>query len=322
MSLDNDTIDEYESEDGFDTNFGQYLTLQILMIISLPCYFFNFYHLFTNRVLRRETQNHVIILFLITNFFIVIVDLPSILSILRTGLLWSRAKSFCFFYLFIDYYLFAASLLVMAYASFERHILIFHNNFLSTRSKRIFIRYLPMSFCIIYPFIFYIFVFLLFPSTSHYDPTTKICADDSYLSDNLILTMYDTIGNGTIPTFLIIIFNMTFLFRVIRQKGRMCQNRNWTQYRKIIMQMFGISLLHLFTNMPYYMMVFLALINVSLYQYSLEPYFVMLLYITSTILPFVCLASLPELWKKFHFFSNRIKITTIAFITPTPFVRK
>ena len=304
---DNGTDDETIVETTPSTAFGQYLTLQILMIISLPCYFFNFYYLLTNGALRRAIHNHAIILLLVSNFIMVIVDVPMQLNVLRTGFVWPRNEIFCHFYLFIDYYLFVTSLLVMVFTSFERHILIFHKNLISTRHKRIFIHYVPMIICVGYPLIFYVCTILLYPCSTYYDSTTESC-------------MYDTIVHGTIPNFLVIAFNVALLIRVVQQKRRMRQNMSWSQHRKITVQMLGISSLCLLTNLPYYMLVFVALLNISSYQYYLEPYFIMILYFASTFLPFVCLSSLPELWKKV---TRRTTTVTPARNFPTaPIIKK
>jgi hypothetical protein len=218
MSSVNDTNNESVLENTPSTAFGQYLTLQILMIVSLPCYFFVFYHLLTNSALHRAIQNHVIILLLTSNFIMVTVDMPNVLNRFRTDFLWPRTESFCISYLFIDYYLFEASLLVMVFASFESHILIFHKNLIYTRYKRILVHYVPMVICIGDPFICYVFTILLYPCSTYYDSTTESCIDEWYLSKNPILSIYDTIAHGIIPTFLVAISSVTLLIRVLKQK--------------------------------------------------------------------------------------------------------
>lgn len=119
------------------------------------------------------------------------------------------------------------------FSSFERHIIIFYKILASTRSKRIFIHYVTMLICVGYPLVFYVCTILLYPCSTYYDSTARSCIDGCSLSDDRILSMYDTIVHDTILTFLVIVFNITLLIRVVRHKRRMRQNMSWNQHRKI-----------------------------------------------------------------------------------------
>jgi len=63
---------------------------------------------------------------------------------------------------FMDLGMFSLRDFLMAWASIERHILVFHDQWVSTPKKRFFIHYLPLASIVIYIFTLYIIV-LFFP---------------------------------------------------------------------------------------------------------------------------------------------------------------
>ena len=111
--------------------------------------------------------------------------------------------------------------------------------------------------------------------------------------------MVDVIANGILPTLLIIIFNAFLLIRVISQKRRLRQEMRWTKYRRMAIQLFSISALFLVFNIPFMCIILAHLCGLpfgAAGQFELYTY--VMVYFITLLMPFVCLGSLPEVWKK------------------------
>ena len=100
--------------------------------------------------------------------------------------------------------------------------------------------------------------------------------------------------------FIIIIFSIAFLFRVIYQKIRMRQAIQWRKQRKMTIQLLSISFLYLILLFSFTLVDFLIVCGVAtenlvnFREYALYLHFFMML-----LLPFICVLSLPELRTKF-----------------------
>ena len=237
---------------------------------------------------------------LVSNFFMVTVDIPILLSYYISGKMVPQTDRFCQVWLFIDYYLFVTGLMLMTFASFERHILILHSSVIHAHSKRILLHYAPLLLCGIYPFCYYIGVLFIYPCANYYDYTIQSCLTPCYLMSNQIVALYEFLAHGTVPTFLIALFSIGLWMRVLMHNQRVRQTVNWGRHRKLTMQMLGISCLYLITNMPLCIVNLIQLLGMSDFGLAYVPYFVMVVYFNPTILPFVCLGCLPDLRKKLN----------------------
>ncbi len=109
----------------------------------------------------------------------------------------------------------------------------------------------------------------------------------------------DSVVNNILPILIISIANFIVVFRVIYQKRRLNQANIWRKQRKMTIQLLCSSLLYLVPSLPLNSFFFAYLcglpkttgIQVQLY-FNFLTYFIILLY------PFVCLGSLPDLYKK------------------------
>jgi hypothetical protein len=111
-----------------------------------------------------------------------------------------------------------------------------------------------------------------------------------------------------IPSFVIPIGSVTLLLRVLIQAKKMRRTIDWRSTRKMTIQLMIISILYLIFWSPlalvsliriYFLPDFLD--DITYYYLYYTPYLVQLL------MPFVCFASLPEMWPK----KNRIGVTSI-----------
>ncbi len=127
--------------------FWLYLFLEIPSVI---CSIFVLYHLLFNRILRTALHNHIIIILLGINLIIELTNIPWILHYYRLGHVVQATRGFCMIWIFIDEALSVTTTILFAWATIERHILIFHDQLVSTRIEVLFVHYFPIGFLIVY----------------------------------------------------------------------------------------------------------------------------------------------------------------------------
>ena len=115
--------------------------LLIVSVLSVPIFVLLLYYLLTKPNLYKALSNHAIILLLISNGLQTLIDVPSQLAYYYTGIMQSATVAYCVYTYFIDYTLFTTCFLLLTWASFERHILIFHKHFFDAAAKRILVHY-------------------------------------------------------------------------------------------------------------------------------------------------------------------------------------
>jgi hypothetical protein len=124
-------------------------------LLSIICCLFVLYHLLFDRVLRRTLNNHVIIVLLFNTLLYQLTSIPLHLSYYFLSTVWPAAPQVCLIWMFIDGGLFTLALILVAWASIERYILIFHDKWMATRKKRFFVHYLPLVVIFVYCFLFH-----------------------------------------------------------------------------------------------------------------------------------------------------------------------
>ncbi|CAF3788114.1 unnamed protein product [Rotaria sp. Silwood1] len=101
--------------------------LLILLIPSILCTLILLYYFIRDRSLRSPLNNHVIIVLLIVNFHGLMIGFPIQLNFLHLGHVWPQIPTTCLAWQFSDIGIFTTTGIIMAWASIERHILIFHD---------------------------------------------------------------------------------------------------------------------------------------------------------------------------------------------------
>ena len=189
--------------------------------------------------------------------------------------------------------------MLFAWASIERHILIFHDGWVATKKKRFLLHYLPVIIICTYSAIFYSIVYFFPPCENTVLKTGLICFSVC-LYDSVGLRVYETIVNNIIPSLTIVAFSIALLVRILRQKQRMRQAIQWRKHRKMTIQLLSISFLYLVFTCPYAFMIFLRMCglpeNVGLdfeYLASFFSYYIVIFF------PFVTIFTVPEVLTKF-----------------------
>lgn len=276
--------------------FWSYLFFEI---ISILCTLLVLYTILSDRALRRALHNHIIIVLLFIGLIYEITNIPWILHYNRTGIPMFSTTTFYLIWVFLDYTFYSVQIALFAWATIERHILIFHDKWVGTREKRLVVHYGPMISIILYYLIYY--------SIIHFAP---FCENsfDVFLAGGIFvpcifsrtfLGSWDLIIHQFIPTLIIVFFSIFLVVRVVKQRRRFNQAITWRRHRKLTVQLLSISSLYLLFNFPWTILIFA-------YQYGLSEdifsiplvYTAYLYYYVIFLFPFACCGSFRDLRKK------------------------
>lgn len=263
-------------------------------ILSILCSFFVPYHVLSIRNFRRSLHNHTIVILLLINLIYELIDIPLILQYYRLNGVWQTTPILSQFWPFIDSGLYTTQLIVFAWSTIERHILIFHDRWLLGKRKLLFFHYFPLIILLLYCLIYYILI-IFYPFCEYLN--YQLVINGAYVPCiylNPIFSQWDLISHQIIPTFLIIIFSMGLLVRVLWQKTRLRRSIQWRKQRKLTIQVLSISILYLLFQFPWTFFQFLNLVGVSA-DTTKNPlkYTYFLCYYVEFLFPFVCCGSLP-----------------------------
>jgi hypothetical protein len=229
--------------------------------------------------------------------------------------IWKRTISFCTIWAFIDWGLYFTQTILFAWATIERHILIFHNRWVSNKRPQFFIHYLPLVILLIYCLIYYTII-TFFPSCENiFDDYYTICVE-LCLFKTSALRIYDTIAHQVLPNLIIVIFSLALLLRVRRQKHRIGQSLQWRKHWKMTVQLLFVSIIYLIFALPVALMNFLHLCGLSRDKTAnFMEYLLFFNYCMMLLCPFACALSLPQIR---HKISNILRLRRqVRTVVPT-----
>ena len=203
-------------------DFGCHLLFEIPSII---CSIFVLSHLVFNRILRHALYNHIIIIILVINLIVQVIDIPWILHYYRLNSVSPATHTYCMIWTFVDESLSITTTIIFAWATIERHILIFHDRWVSTRIKILLVHYLPIGFLSLYCLCYSIVVIIVPPCENRFNYTLVVCGHPLCYYENTFVALWDAIINHMIPTFVIILSSATLFGRILYQKKR-CSSTN------------------------------------------------------------------------------------------------
>lgn len=272
----------------------------VVAIVSVPCFIILLYYLLKTPTLYRALPNHVIILILIVNFVQTLIDVPVQMSYYYTGFLKPATDSFCIFYYFIDYYLFTTSFLLITWASFERHILIFHSRLYRRKINALFFHYFPLVLCLVYPFVYYFYFLVLYPCRTSYEHDQATCSIACFIHSSTVLAIYEQIAHGFAQIFFTSFFNVTLVFRVLMQKRRVGQYNARANHIKMMLQLSSICLLLILTNGGFFLIQLVRLLWNPDFGHDASAWIYPLSLCLPPSISFVCFLTLREIRLKVH----------------------
>ena len=280
--------------------------LLVFDILSISCSIFLLYLILTDRKLRQALNNHIVIVLLIINLVSQSIDNSLYLNYLRIGSVWPASPIVCLIWILVNYQFYVTSTLLVAFASIQRHILIFHRQWFSTRKRRRLLHHLPMIILLVYCITYScVLVSLILTNGYTFDYNSALCGElEKWIENYSALSIWNLIVNEILSAPIIIIFSIILFVKVIRQKHRIGQIVTWRKQRKMTIQLLSISVLFCLINLPPILLHVARLIPDEkhlLGQRELQIYFSYFMYYQSIFLPFVCLISL---------FNNAKKLTS------------
>jgi hypothetical protein len=272
-----------------------------LYVFSLPCSllctFYLLYHLLAKKTHRQGLHNHSLIFLLVSGLLFELIDLPLQMDYLNLGYIRIQSPSLCLIWMLIEFWCHSANSILLAWASIERHILVFHSQWMARHKyNKILFHYLPLIILFIYLWIYYLVAIIFPPCSTTFDYNSQLCGFFPCFMISLpSMALWDAIVHNTIPILLISLFNAALFIRVVRQKYRHHQPMQWRKYKKMAIQLLTISTWYLFINFPLMLNVCFALTGSNnAILMVIAPYLAYLSYYVILLMPFVCLISM---WK-------------------------
>jgi hypothetical protein len=151
----------------------------------------------------------------------------------------------------------------------------------------------------VYPFIYYIIIFVVLPCDVPADYTQQTCALDYCDYPTEAIGQYDNIANNIVPVCIIVIFSVALLGRIWLSKYRVHQRFQWRKYRKMAVQLLLITILYFIIYFPIMILSTIYTAGILFNGWSdflFDGYYFSIYTILLT--PFVCTASLPGLRTK------------------------
>lgn len=206
----------------------------------------------------------------------------------------STTSIFCQLWQFIDTTSYTGTPKLIAWASIERHILIFHEQWLLTSKNRILLHYVPILTICLYHCLLYFVLYFILPCNNTFDYTKNFCGYSSCAYETAY-SIYELFSNGILSSLCMLIFSIALAIRVVYQKYRIHHHVNWRRHRKLAIQLFSVvSIFYCF----YLPLVLLAIIRCFSASKSLgSQYYVygsFLSYYINFLLPFVCIGMVPQ----------------------------
>ena len=311
-------ISDSEIDELIPSRSVQFWSILIFQIPSLACTIYLLYHLLFSKKSRQALCNHVIALLLIFTLLVEMIDNPLYLNAyLHHGInSFPSSSMICLLWWLIDYGAYRAITIFFMWASFERHLLIFHHHrFLGTKRKRILFHYIPLGILFIYINAFYIIVVLFYPCENTFDYNYEACGSSPCYREVLWLALWDDLINGTLCTILEAIFTIALLIRVIRTRHRARQHIHWRKHRKMAIQLLSISILSLTITLPQALLTAIEHVIADIKELTsvVDSY---LFYLTTFVvlcLPLISFGCSPEFWPKFAFLKQRRRRVVVPF---------
>ncbi len=200
-----------------DVDLSQSFQFWFLLIITIPsiiCYLFVLTYILSQKPQRQALHNHSILILLFIAFSVVLFDYTWTIDSICRGEVWIQTADFCEVWWLLDFGFYDACTVILAWASFERHILIFHSNLIATKRRVILIHYLPLIFISLYLSIFYVYIIFFPPCKNEYDFISPVCAANPCFLSVPLLAIWSLVVHSVTATFLIAILNVSLLIRI------------------------------------------------------------------------------------------------------------
>ncbi|CAF3643874.1 unnamed protein product [Rotaria sp. Silwood1] len=272
-----------------------------LLAFEIPSFFgylFVIIYVLSDKSLQSAPNNYSLLIILILAFYLVAFHIPSTLKLYYQGTVLIQSTIFCTMWRFINFSCWTAFIVIMAWASIERHILIFHDRIFGKTWRNICFHYAPPIIIIIYMVCFYIYAIIFYPCEGYFDYHSLVCGFPCYVYyKNIALCEY--IVHYICSIICIIIFNLCLVIHVLYSKRRLQQSINWRKHRKMIIQAVSISALVVIGSLPFCVVNLLSLTGSTGWTIPALDFCNYFSHVQPLWLPFVFMGTLPNIGTKF-----------------------
>jgi hypothetical protein len=284
-------------DDGIAISYiGRFWLFLISNILSLICCLFTLFHFLTDSALRRGLHNHVMIVILVMCVIWELTDIPWILHVYMFEVVWIQTPTFCMIWKFIDSAIYTTMAKLVAWTSVERHILIFHDQWISTKIKRYLVHYTPLVSIVIYGIVVYGVTTFMNNCNRQFYYFIPFCAYYSCIYDSTLFSLYEFITGGLLCSTLIGLGSVFLILRVVFQKRRLQRQMQWRKHRKMTIQLLSVvSLFFIFYLPPVILGTAHKLGVASDIGAKFSTYAVFFSYYIVFLFPFACINTLPQL---------------------------
>ncbi|CAF3209233.1 unnamed protein product [Rotaria sp. Silwood2] len=281
-----------------------------------------------DRFLRNSLHHHTIIAMNISASVFKLIDVRFYLNFLVMEKVWPQTPFVCLIWWLVDIGFYETCCILTAWASIERHIFVFHDQWLSTRRGRFLVHYLPLTMIIIYTTSYYTWVIFFLPCKNTFDYTLPVYSASRCFFSHPILKPWEAGVHGCFTTLVVAVFSIGLLIRVLMERRRRHREIQWRKHRKLTIQLLSISSIFFIFNLPLNLGAFIQLCGLPFsIGATLMPYFFFSTYWLIFLMPFVCLTSLPHFkgkLKRMFCISHRRQATVgiPLVIQPTAIMKK
>lgn len=262
---------------------------------SFTCYTFLIIYMLSQKSHRSAPHNYCLLIVLNLQYFCNIVDIPSQMYFYRRGRVLFESGIYCYVWQFVAYSTWPNSVILLAWTSFERHILIFHDRLVRSKWANICLHYAPPILIIAYVMCFYLYAFIFYTCKVPYLFQQNYCNTACYTS-NASIMLWSRVANYMVPSFLTVVFSVSLLIRVIYSKRRLQQTFIWRKHKKMTYQLLSISFLSIATVFPYSVARFLSYLGSNIVSKQVLELCTFISIFEPLCFPFVYLASVSEIW--------------------------
>ncbi len=274
----------------------------LILLFNIPstiCSLVLIAYIIINRTQRYALHTHTILVILIFGLPIQLLDFNFHLVFLQHGSIEPQKPFICLLWWLTDNGFCIGGLILISWLAIERHILIFHDRWVSNSRGRFLFHYLPLIILVTYILLFYFIVIFFLPCENTYLYTEPLCGDSPCYQSYSILALWEFIFNTGAPILLEGIVSTALVIRVQWQKQRLHQSAQWRKQRRMIIQLLLISGVNISLNFPYYLLTLAHLYGLPAEDGGqAELYFSFFGYFIIFLFPFVSLCQFPELHKK------------------------
>ena len=293
--------------------FGKYLVLQVTTVPSLLCDILILIHFIRHwkKEIVESSHNHAFVYLILASCIQKSVDVPFLLHYLRWGFSLLQNSTFCLAWCWIDYSLISCLLHMLAWFSIERHLFVFHHQWMKKKSSLLLFHYVPLVICSVYAPLFYLIV-IFFPSkcANTWIYSEMFCGGACYVYNDPVLSTFDWLFHYATPVLIIFLANILLFLRVVWRKLALGQPIDWRRQRWMILQLVYLSTLCLVLQGPATIIGVIQMLWLPTFAYDVQTnYLFYITYFLYQFLPIVIMTSLPGFHKDIRQCIRRIERT-------------